>query len=103
MEQASEPEAEDARLIMVRVVLLTLATVGSVVLSVSALLAVGWLSVAVIVIPIVGPCVGSRLVHRVGHPAFQASIVALARGLHQDRRSRQGPGGLDASRDISRS
>jgi hypothetical protein len=54
MEQASEPEPEDARLIMVRVVLLTLAAVGSVVLSVSALLAVGWLSVAVIVIPIVG-------------------------------------------------
>jgi hypothetical protein len=39
---------------LIRVFLLALAAVGSVVLSVSALLAVGWLSVAVIVIPIVG-------------------------------------------------
>jgi hypothetical protein len=39
---------------MIRAVLLALAAVGSVVLTVSALLAVGWLSVAVIVIPIVG-------------------------------------------------
>jgi hypothetical protein len=39
---------------MIRVVLLALAAVGSVVLTVSPLLAVGWLSVAVIVIPIVG-------------------------------------------------
>jgi hypothetical protein len=54
MEQASEPGPEDARLITIRLVLLALAAVGSVVLSVSALLAVGWLSVAVIVIPIVG-------------------------------------------------
>ena len=54
MEQASELDLEDAGLIMIRVVLLTLAAVGSVVLTVSALLAVGWLAVAVVVVSIVG-------------------------------------------------
>jgi hypothetical protein len=74
MEQASEPEPEDARSIMIRVVLLALAAVGAVVLNVSALLAVGWLSVAVIVIRIVGLVSGvdwfiGLAIQRLRHPS----------------------------------
>jgi hypothetical protein len=112
MEQASEPEPEDARLIVIRVVLLALAAVGSVVLSVSTLLAVGWLSVAVIVVPIVGLVSGvgwfiGLAIERFRHsslpsPGGSTKTVAVMGGISGGR-SRQGPGGLDASRDISRS
>jgi hypothetical protein len=103
MEQASEPEPEDARLIMILVVLLALAAVGSVVLSVSAVLAVGWLSVAVIVIPIVGLVSGVDWFIGLAIQRFRHLSSPSPGGLHQERRSRQAPGGLDASRDISRS